>query len=80
MNQGSGTATLGGTRMRRGIPHDSVRLFCGNPRIIYRAELVLVEESLKNKFERPGGCRETAPGAPLCFATEPGFSKFYALK
>ncbi|KAG8320043.1 hypothetical protein J6590_078045 [Homalodisca vitripennis] len=28
--------------MGRGIPHDSVRLFCGNPRIIHRAELVLV--------------------------------------
>ncbi|KAG8279421.1 hypothetical protein J6590_105841 [Homalodisca vitripennis] len=36
--------------MGRGIPYDSVRLFCGNPQIIHRAELVLVEESPKKKF------------------------------
>ncbi|KAG8308023.1 hypothetical protein J6590_007006 [Homalodisca vitripennis] len=38
------------SRYGRGIPHDSVRVLYGYPRIIHRAELVLVEESPKMKF------------------------------
>ncbi|KAG8244586.1 hypothetical protein J6590_019842 [Homalodisca vitripennis] len=48
----------------RGIPHDSVRLFCGNPRII--------------QVKRLGGCHfkkgdtrcGPPPPTPLCYATE----------
>ncbi|KAG8326296.1 hypothetical protein J6590_046566 [Homalodisca vitripennis] len=38
------------TGVRRGISHDSDRLFSENPRIIHRAELVVVEESPKRHF------------------------------
>ncbi|KAG8276961.1 hypothetical protein J6590_052879 [Homalodisca vitripennis] len=58
--------------MGRGIPHDSVRLFCGNLRTIHRAELLRDRVGVTPKKVKPGAARlRRSP----CYATEPKYTE-----